>query len=936
MYRTLLCGVLFTTMLLNFDLYSAHIVGGDVTYKCLENNPILGLTKFRVTFTMYRDSKGGGAPFDGGASFGLFRKEADNTWTIFQVVQVNPTSITNLALEEPCVIVPSNIGVQRGFYIFDINIPQDGKDYQIVYQRCCRNNTISNLVLPGETGAAFYTEISNEAISNCNNSPIFKKFPPILICNQKPLNFDHSATDEDGDQLVYEFCAPLTAGGTNGTMGGNAAACDGVRPDPRNCPPPYEEVTFVSSLYTGSNPMGGNPIVSINTQSGLISGTPQITGQFVVGICVKEFRNGELIGITRRDFQFNVVNCEGPSETIEEEICSGSSVKVNNIEYNKAGSYTQTFTTATGCDSTLTINISEKQNSFDSIAYQLCSGGTVTLNNQTYDKGGIYTQKLIAQNGCDSTLKINIKILPPKVGVVEYSICQGSSIIVNGKEYNKTGNYVQELKTLGGCDSTLNVSIFVRPVPESTQNLILCEDESLNINGQIYNTGGQFTQNLKTPQGCDSLLRLNISEKPKYETVLNYNLCQDGSAVVNGQTYNAEGQYVQVLNSQFGCDSTLVINVEGCDKSFSYNFDACDALIPTASMDYNEFVPLYSIENVTCGNIAATNVYRDNANMNKHSCTQGRNGTIAMCVSSNLSCNANSNTVTPITFEFDLKPSDNFDIAFSKLVFHQKAPENYSWIAGNSGKNNYPTKYRIKIFKNNVEVFSQSDVSTTLDWREENYEFAGNSNFTVSGDSKFKIEISPYCAVGNGATVSAWDIEDVEIFTNCINKGMRTVSGHVDVNLKGAKARAIYANQTLESDINSAGKFSFENLDASKEYKIEIFYNEEHGAGINTLDLILIQQHILGLSKFTIHKDFHAADANNDKKVSVSDLVELRKIILGIKKEFSNNESYKFLNQSELESETSPWKVSTHYMLKPGNINMNNLSFVAVKIGDLK
>ena len=53
---------------------------------------------------------------------------------------------------------------------------------------------------------------------------------------------------------------------------------------------------------------GGAPL-SIDQDSGLLTGLPNTIGQFVVGICLEEFRNGEIISTTRRDFQYNVGIC---------------------------------------------------------------------------------------------------------------------------------------------------------------------------------------------------------------------------------------------------------------------------------------------------------------------------------------------------------------------------------------------------------------------------------------------------------------------------------------------------------------------------------------------------------------------------------------------------------------------------------------------------
>lgn len=55
--------------------------------------------------------------------------------------------------------------------------------------------------------------------------------------------------------------------------------------------------------------MAGNPVVSINQLSGLITGTPTMNGQYVVAVCVQEYRNGQLLSTIKREFQFNVTNC---------------------------------------------------------------------------------------------------------------------------------------------------------------------------------------------------------------------------------------------------------------------------------------------------------------------------------------------------------------------------------------------------------------------------------------------------------------------------------------------------------------------------------------------------------------------------------------------------------------------------------------------------
>lgn len=261
---------------------------------------------------VYRDCDGGGADFDSGP-MGAFPA----TVTIYQggtlydslVLPMQSLTITDIEpmASNPCLIVPPDICVEEGVYVFPIlELPVVTESYYIVYQRCCRNNTISNIYAPDDTGATFAMELTGDAQTLCSNSPTFNEFPPTVLCAGEPFIFDHSATDVDGDQLVYELCTPLRGGGTNGN---NTAAFDGIAPHP-DAPPPYAGVAFILPDYSHLDPLGAETGLVIDPNTGRMEGTPTEQGQYVVGVCVSEYRNGVLLSVLRRDFQFNVTTCE--------------------------------------------------------------------------------------------------------------------------------------------------------------------------------------------------------------------------------------------------------------------------------------------------------------------------------------------------------------------------------------------------------------------------------------------------------------------------------------------------------------------------------------------------------------------------------------------------------------------------------------------------
>ena len=137
-----------------------------------------------------------------------------------------------------------------------------------------------------------------------NSNAVFDFFPPLFICVNQPFSFDHSATDADGDSLVYSLYNPYDGDGGVGaldpTFPSNTAS--------------FTPVTFLPG-YSTNNPLGPGPF-NLNPNTGLLTGVPSTIGQFVVGVMVKEYRNGVYISQTLRDFQFNVLNCPQPPPTL--------------------------------------------------------------------------------------------------------------------------------------------------------------------------------------------------------------------------------------------------------------------------------------------------------------------------------------------------------------------------------------------------------------------------------------------------------------------------------------------------------------------------------------------------------------------------------------------------------------------------------------------
>lgn len=369
---------IFTILFLFFGhaAMATHIVGGEIYYNCIGNN------LYKITLKVYRDCGPGnnlGTGFDPYASVGIYDSGGNLQQTLsmpFPGAKQLPVIIDN-----PCFIVPPNICVEEAEYTDVVTLPPKPGGYDIIYQRCCRNPTIVNIINPGSVGATFSAHIPDTAVS-CNNAANFKQFPPLVICQDDSISFDHSAVDTDGDSLVYSLCTP-----THGGSQSNPA------PNPPTSPP-FSNVPWKTG-YSGTYPIDASPSFKIDSQTGMLTGKATKTGQYVVGVCVSEYRNGKLLNLNQRDFQFNVTQCQVQSVAAiaEQQIyCDGRTVSFTNNSQNASEFYW---------------SFGDPNSSSDT--------STIISPVYTYQDTGLYTVMLIANPGrfCADTSYKTFRVDPP-------------------------------------------------------------------------------------------------------------------------------------------------------------------------------------------------------------------------------------------------------------------------------------------------------------------------------------------------------------------------------------------------------------------------------------------------------------------------------------------------------------------------------------------
>lgn len=288
----------FLTLLLlvSFPLIASHIVGGEFELIHISGNT------YRLNLIIYFDQINGAAGAkDPNARVFIYRKR-DNTLMASPTLPLSNES--NVPYTQPDCS-NGEIITTKLLYTADIVLSpefyDDPEGYFVVWERCCRNYSITNIYSQVPTGAnisagqTFYLEfppVVKRGQPFINSSP--RLFPPLndFACPFRPYYVDFAGQDDDGDSLVYSLVTPL-----------NTTASVAL---PTPSPGPYPPITWRPG-YSLNNIINGKPDLRIS-KDGLLTATPRTQGLFVFAVKIDEYRNGEKIGESRRDFQMLVVD----------------------------------------------------------------------------------------------------------------------------------------------------------------------------------------------------------------------------------------------------------------------------------------------------------------------------------------------------------------------------------------------------------------------------------------------------------------------------------------------------------------------------------------------------------------------------------------------------------------------------------------------------
>jgi len=266
-------------------VFAGHQLGSEISYEIIGEGGWPNSKLYKVTFIVYYSCTG---------------------FIVNQIpIKINPVDfperVTRILEKDSiveleynflnCSIRPPSICYKKAYFSDTISIREALLPYDIACRQCCRDPAIDNILYPDSFGLINHVEIIDLAYGLENDSPVFTDSKFLSFCVNEEITFDYNITEVDGDQLVYKFCTPL--------------GYDRRLPDPGFL---WPAVQYLLPTYATNYPLGQGGLF-INSATGQLTGTPATVGNFAVGICVEEYRDGAYLGTVRQDITVSVVPC---------------------------------------------------------------------------------------------------------------------------------------------------------------------------------------------------------------------------------------------------------------------------------------------------------------------------------------------------------------------------------------------------------------------------------------------------------------------------------------------------------------------------------------------------------------------------------------------------------------------------------------------------
>ena len=280
-------------------------------------------------------------------------------------------------------------------------------------------------------------------------------------------------------------------------------------------------------------------------------------------------------------FLLNLTVLDASETFLSAQICAGSSFEAGGMSFDESGDYTISLFNSAGCDSTLNLSLEVQEQLASEFNAEICEGEVYIIQDQSFTEAGAYEIVFTAAGGCDSIVTVNLALNAVSEQAINASICNGDTLDFNSMLLTEAGEYQAILTNAVGCDSTVNLTLSIIEIPIIVQDFTICEGETVEVGGTIYNQEGFYEITLISEAGCDSLINLSIFVSEPADTIIDALLCEGETIQIEDQVFDQSGSYEVATIANNGCDSLITLNLDYVEATAFIETTICagDSLI---------------------------------------------------------------------------------------------------------------------------------------------------------------------------------------------------------------------------------------------------------------------------------------------------------------------------------------------------------------------
>ncbi len=249
--------------------------------------------------------------------------------------------------------------------------------------------------------------------------------------------------------------------------------------------------------------------------------------------------------------------------------CPGSTVHYSGTDLAINAVQLFTFQTAQGCDSVVTVTVSEANHTVVYIDGAACAGDFYVYQGANILAGTTAIVTNVNAAGCLDTAIVTALVLPSNSSSVALHTCPGGTANYNGTNLAIGAVQAFTFQNSFGCDSVVTVTVSALPTSAKSITLSTCPGSTVSYNGSSLAIG--VSQDFTFPNwlGCDSVVTVTVSALPTSANSITLSTCPGSTVLYNGSSLTIGVSQDFTFPNWRGCDSVVTVTVTALPTSSS-------------------------------------------------------------------------------------------------------------------------------------------------------------------------------------------------------------------------------------------------------------------------------------------------------------------------------------------------------------------------------